>query len=306
MMHYAIAQNIIGSTKEVPLSQADFEQAQRSYDILQLVVAVEEGFDAIARNFLDFELDMITSVLEVSHVGFGAGMKGMAIRRLLNRRMSNLLSATRAYTDTTKHAAKLIFGQDERYKAVDERFNHHYDSCLGYRVLEALRNYSQHCGLPIHEVRYSTKVLREKVGKPMKHTIAPLLDVGILKSDSQFKASVLKELEAKGQHINLKSFTREYVACLAEIHELFRNHVANVSKSENEVIERLASAFIDVKATKDGRAGLYAVELNGSKWVRRVPLFAGLYDYGEFLVHSNLHFVHVGVSFVSSELEEDA
>lgn len=301
MLHYAVTSNIIGSSRQVAISQSDFEEAERSYHLLQLAVAAEERFDTIARNFIDFESSMLESVLETSLVGFGAGMEQMGVRRLLNRRMSNFLSATRAYIDHLRHSAKELFDQDYRSDEVLASFAYHYDQTLGYRVLEALRNYSQHCGLPIHSVRYSTKVLHEKAGAPMKRTISPMLDVGRLKSDGQFKASVLKEIETHGQQINLKSLTREYIACLAEVHELFRGHVALVSKSANESLERLSQLSVD-----GSRVELYAVALNGHLWTRRVPLFSGLWEYGEFLSATNMHFAHAGFSYVSGEPEDDA
>lgn len=306
MLRYALARNILGSTHEVALTQSEFVQAQQSYLHLELTVAGEEKFDAIARDFLDFESDMIKSALEVSLVGFGAGIELMAARRLFNCRLSNLLSAIRAYTDYMRHATKVLFDEDERSRVVLNRFSHHYDTSFGYRVLEALRNYSQHCGFPIHSVKYSTSVLRDKVGAPMKNTIAPLLDINTLKSPGQFKSTVLRELEAKGNSINLKSPIREYVACIADVHDLFRGHVTPVAYAANESLERLIKAFVGTPEDESLRVGLYAVALDGQVWSKKIPLSSGLWEYGEFLSRSNFHFVHAGVSFVSGEPEEDS
>jgi hypothetical protein len=128
-----------------------------------------------------------------------------------------------------------------------------------------------------------------------------MLEVVRLKSDGQFKASVLKEIEAHGPQINLKTLTREYIACLADVHELFRSHVAIVSKSASESLERLSQLFAE-----GSRVELYAVALNGHLWTKRVPLFSGLWEYGEFLSATNMHFAHAGFSYVSGEPEDDA
>lgn len=306
MLRYAIAQNVLGSTLQVPITQSDFEAAEVSYHRLQLVVAAEERFDATARNFLDLESDMLASTLETTFVGFGAGMEQMAIRRLLNRRMSNLLSAARAYIDHMRRAAKELFGGDSRSEDIINHFSHHYDNHLGYRALEALRNYSQHYGFPIHSVRYSVKVLSEKPGTPIMHTVSPILDVAILKSDGQFKASVLKELQSKSQLIDLRPLTRRYISCLAEVHGLFRTHISPVSSAASKQLESLAQTFANQSPACDFLPGVYAVAIDGPSWVKQVPLFAGLWEYGEFLAKTNVHFAQAGFCFVSGESDADA
>jgi hypothetical protein len=41
-----------------------------------------------------------------------------------------------------------------------------YDSCLSYRFLYKLRNYAQHCGMPISEVYLETRRSAEDAGQP--------------------------------------------------------------------------------------------------------------------------------------------
>jgi hypothetical protein len=306
MQRYALLRNVLGSNREVSISQEQFRLAQHSFRRMELTVAAEEKFDAVARNYLDFEADMMASVLETSLAGFGNGMGPMAIRRLLNRRLSNLLSATRAYVDYMRHSAKLVLDQEIHSKAIVDRFSHHYDSSLAFRVFEALRNFTQHSGFPVHTVRYSTKVLHEKLGAPLKKTIAPLLEIEALKSDGQFKAPVLRELETRGSTANLKVLAREYVACLAEVHDIFREHSARTMAVDTQVLDQLANTYIDKNEDQGLRIGLYAAALNGQTWTGKVPLYAGLNEYGGFLANSNSLFIHAGICFVSSEPEEDA
>lgn len=113
-LHYVITRKVAGNAHQFVISKNDFEEAERSYHILQLSVFAEERFDAIARNFFELESDMLATILETSYVGFGAGMEQMAIRRLLNRRMTNVLTATKSYIDHMHHAAKILFNKDKR------------------------------------------------------------------------------------------------------------------------------------------------------------------------------------------------
>lgn len=304
-LHYVITRKVAGNAHQFVISKNDFEEAERSYHILQLSVFAEERFDAIARNFFELESDMLATILETSYVGFGAGMEQMAIRRLLNRRMTNVLTATKSYIDHMHHAAKILFNKDKRTNEVRDRFSYHFDNSFGYRVFEALRNYSQHCGFPIHSVRYSTKVLHHRDGAPMKCTISPMLDVGILKSDGKFKAEVLKEIEAKGNQISLKSLAREYIACLAEVHDLFRGFVGEVSIPANQFLEKMVKSYVEDLTVKERPEGLYAVALKSHLWTNSVPLSTGLWEYGDFLLNTNKRFQLVGEIIVSGDDEEN-
>lgn len=300
-LHYVITCKHIGNAHQFVISKKNFEEAEQSYHTLQLSVFAEEKFDAIARNFLEFESDMLTSVLETSHVGFGEGMEQMAIRRLLNRRMTNVLTATKSYIDHMHHAAKTLFNKDQRYYEVSHRFSYHYDTSFAYRVFEALRNYSQHCGFPIHSVGYSTRVLHHRVGAPMKCTVSPMLDVGILKSDGKFSAKVLKEIEALGNQISLKSLAREYVACLAEVHDLFRGYVGEVSIPADQFLKKMVKLYVEDLSLTERPLGLYAVSLKGHLWANSIPLTTGLWEYGDFLLNTNRRFQLVGKFIVSGD-----
>lgn len=139
----------------------------------------------------------------------------------------------------------------------------------------------------------------------MKCTISPMLDVGILKSDGKFKAEVLKEIEAKGNQISLKSLAREYIACLAEVHDLFRGFVGEVSIPANQFLEKMVKSYVEDLTVKERPEGLYAVALKSHLWTNSVPLSTGLWEYGDFLLNTNKRFQLVGEIIVSGDDEEN-
>jgi hypothetical protein len=68
----------------------------------------------------------------------------------LNRRILNYLSAARALVDQSKHNVSTRCGKDsQRYKKFAEACSTAYDDCFSYRFLDKLRNYVQHCGMPL-------------------------------------------------------------------------------------------------------------------------------------------------------------
>jgi hypothetical protein len=69
---------------------------------------------------------------------------------IATRRLLNLMTATRLYLDSLPHHANEVLVNDPTTLAsVKQAPSVAYDSALGYRVMEALRNVSQHRMLPI-------------------------------------------------------------------------------------------------------------------------------------------------------------
>lgn len=112
-----------------------------------------------------------------------------------------------------------------------------YDSCLGYRVIEALRNYAQHRGLPVHNLQYNSTFHPDSPNDSSEHSITPSLRVSRLKEEKKFKSSVLKELEAIGDLIDLKPLVRQYMESLGRIHceskQTLGSFVAQAARSQN-------------------------------------------------------------------------
>jgi len=305
-MRFALCRLVLDDPREVAISSDQFAEVSDANERMQLVIASEEKFDAIARNFLDFEGDMLDCALETAFVGFGPGMEQMGVRRLLNRKLSNLLSATRSYIDFMRHATKLVLPVEADAASVIGLFSAHYDKSLSYRALEVLRNHAQHAGFPIQSVQYTTTAMREVAGTPLKKTLAPIMDTRELERNKELKKSVVLELTQLGSKVNLKRFVREYVASMANVHDRFRELAAPIFSEDAELIQRLALAFTASTGMTEIPAPLYAASFDGTKCVQRIYLGDGLYKYGEFLAAGNAHFTHTSISFVSGEPEKDA
>ncbi|WP_420614512.1 hypothetical protein [Candidatus Palauibacter sp.] len=79
----------------------------------------------------------------------------------MNRRLLSVLTSLRLYAEYNETRFKRRFGTDSKEVAgLKTVFANAYDSSFSYRFLCGLRNYAQHCGLPIEYVR-TTSRLRE-------------------------------------------------------------------------------------------------------------------------------------------------
>ena len=304
-MRFVLRRLILEDLREVTISQGQFTEAADAHKRMQLIVASEEKFDAIARNYLEFEGDMLNCALETALVGFGQGMEQMGVRRLLNRKLSNLLSATRSYADFMRHSAKLVLRTEADATNVIGLFSENYDQSLAYRILEELRNHAQHAGFPIQSVKYSTTPMRNLPGTPLKNTVAAMLDTEELEQNKRLKKSVVLEISHYGKRVSLKHFVREYVALMASVHERFRELASPIFSKDASFVQGLAQNFSSSTGMAEVPVPLYAASFDGTQCVEQILLNGGLHEYGEFLAAGNANFTHASISFVSGEPEKD-
>ena len=147
-----------GSTAQdfFEISGEQFAHARLAKRNLFRVLSIEDKFDLVLANYTDFERELLDLALyQMVHFGVSWSSGHSDIYKV-NRRLANLLSAARLYTDQIKHdAAALDSSETSLAQLLSKKFSDQYDARLGYRVMEALRNYAQHRSLPVHQSELS-------------------------------------------------------------------------------------------------------------------------------------------------------
>lgn len=116
---------------------AEFQKDQQLHAIVNL------NFDDI---FLTMEKCMSDHVRRLEN----GGMNLDIIMLKINRCILNYLSSFRTYLDHTEALLKRKYGKDaDQVKKFNSACSNEYDSHFSYRFLYKLRNYSQHCGMPV-------------------------------------------------------------------------------------------------------------------------------------------------------------
>jgi hypothetical protein len=152
-------------------------------------------------------------------------------RKFIARKLFNLLASARLYLDSLPKHAKRIFPDDAiSLKCIKDAPSAQYDLRLSYRVMEALRNYSQHAALPIHGVTTHASWNREIEPLTLGFAVWPLIDHEQLAQDGNFKKSILDEI-SNLEKIELKPMVREYIEGISAIHNIFRNTTHPQSKA---------------------------------------------------------------------------
>lgn len=73
----------------------------------------------------------------------------------LNRHLLNFLSSIRTYIDHAETNFKKKYGKESfEFLELKKFLSSFYDKSFAYRFLYKLRNYAQHCGLPIEAIHY--------------------------------------------------------------------------------------------------------------------------------------------------------
>ena len=158
-------------------------------------------------------------------------------RGLVNRRLLNLLSSTKAYIDQVQHDVGQLSGA-EAQAFLKGLFSREYDTYLAYRTMESLRNYVQHRSLPVDSIGHSGKWIEPLTPRARRrHTVRVNLNTEALVGDDAFKTGVLRELKALGKRfVPLTPMVRRYIDSFGRVHGELRKHVAPIASEAERVI----------------------------------------------------------------------
>ena len=124
----------------------DFENNKRLFEIA--IQNKEEFVDTLNRDIRE----MINSSLSIT----GDKKKYYKNHLNFNRLFLNFLSSVKTYIDHNETNIKRKYGSDSK-EALEFRkiTSYYFDNFFSYRFFSKLRNYAQHCGLPLQEFSIS-------------------------------------------------------------------------------------------------------------------------------------------------------
>ena len=153
-MRHGITRLLLGEYQFLEVSEDRFAQLVDARRNVLESLYIEEKFTYLIDNYWDLEIEALANTARNATLPFRRSSEVIADIHLFNRRIINLLTTSRLYIDHTPHHLTAIFGdnspEEQQFKS---RRSTHYDNSLSYRLLEALRNYVQHRGLPLSGLR---------------------------------------------------------------------------------------------------------------------------------------------------------
>jgi len=281
----------------IVLSAIEFQGIQVAKRNLLEALFIEEKMDTVVENYLELENEILNSSARHMVQRDFSYLSAQAQRNLLSRRIINLLSSCRGYLDQACHHINNIYGENFDVRAKFEQSIHEqYESRLGYRVMEALRNYVQHRGSPLYAVSRGSR-WTDSNPKKLRFYTKVIMRVRDLAEDSKFKPSVLEELTRLGNELALQPFIREYIAGLSISHETLRtsldSDLTNLANVIVGAIERFRKAFPEQAATG---GNVFAMGAGEEVW-----LSADFIDVRRRLREKNQSLSNLPLRFVTNE-----
>ncbi len=291
------------------ISRAQFRSAKKAWSTIVNVLRVESNADYLLSSYEELEQECLRLALksatrrEYDWLGF------VNDTHVIDRRIFNLLASARAYIDKSRSIVKKV-GGEVLLEELDNLRNHQHQTYFSYRLLEMLRNHSQHAGTATDSVaRYSGM---EEV--PTASTAyaevrfvfvtRPKLNADAIAENKRISLSMRREIAsevAPDGTLDLLPHIRQYVACLGTIHEGLRTYCLDEFEKAWSEIKALIDAY--KKEHGDDTLGLYALALgDGVIASDRIPLFSGPSDRVRYLSGRNVHMSKIHKWIVSSEL----
>lgn len=302
-MPFVLTQMTIGSAEEIEVSSEDYLQIRCACDNILQVIYLEEKFDILLGNYVELETDLLAAAArDMVYQDYDALTKRMERNFTINRRFLNMLAACRAYVDQGAHDLKDI--KDSSRSAFHEVFskytNEWYDRSLGYRVMDALRGYTQHRGYPIRTTYDRSQVDLPKC-KSIAFSVLPKIDLEHLRADKKVKQKALAGIKPTDKHIEAMPLARKYVEALCSIHMQIRGDLSSViGRSESiimESIERFTTKF-----GESSQVALAVIEVKEGLIIGEPTyLLQANIDYRKLLTKKNNHLNGIAGRFVSGK-----
>jgi hypothetical protein len=243
-MKFVVSGSTLGGGPQVELDGRRFNEIKTAKATCVFALDIEEKFALLLDNFYEFEVELL-KLAEAKVIWPDRDLaESMRERLSLDRRLVNLLTACRLYLDQTDHGISGLFGDSSTELIRIKKFkNDLYDRNYGYRVMEALRNYVQHAGLPVHAIKYNWKRISDPEGDCFEHRIIPEMIIQSLEEDSNFNKTVLSELQSQGERADLRRPAREYISCLITLHDEIRGITDALIREKRKLYESAVAEF---------------------------------------------------------------
>jgi len=303
-MQYGITKHFVGYKNFLEISKDEFNEAKAASRNLLEVLSIEEKFNLVLENYVEYEREMLG--LSLSHLVFFSFDWSSLQNDIqsINRRLINLLTTCRLYMDHIPHNMNSIYGSGSGLtETIERRKSQEYDSSLSYRVMEALRNYVQHRGLPISSLQYHMN-RQDTPSGTVKHMVTPSLSVRTLKEEKGFKASVVKELEQLGNDVDIKPMVRDYLDSIGRLHLFVRNLFASDAAKWEGTISQIQNRFRT--AFGDDLSGLAIVRKEPGNRSERIQIFDDVIERRQWFAEKNRMLARYSTNIITNEVKGGA
>ena len=267
-MKYILRKVVLGKVPEIKITAEEYEDLKIAKNILLNALAIEEKYEIVIRSYIDFERQILDTIT-IHMVRNPLDYKDFFEERLgLNIRLLNMLTACRLYVDhLPQNVRECIPNVCNSEEIVKGFFSKEHDGNKEYRFMEALRNYTQHRGIPVHWSQGSSRWTSLEGDGLMEYSIELASLRSYLENDGKFKKEILEEIDEK---VDLKEATRSYIESLSNVHESVRIAIAESAASARKLIEGALCRYASVNS--GNVLGLSACKKTNCGLIDTIPL----------------------------------
>lgn len=298
IMKYILRKAVINPVPEVEITAQEFSVFKAARRVLVNAFAIEEKYEIAISNFLDLEKQLLVVAATNAVRDTNTYAEFFETRSLLNIRLVNLLTSTRLYLDQLpQHIDDCDLADPEAILLVKARCSEEYDKHFEFRFMEALRNYVQHRGIPVHFVRQNAHWTSIEEDRLMEFSVHIASQRSLLEEDEKFKKTVLKEIAGD---VDLIAASRRYLESISAINEYVRNLLQEPIASARSAIELAHHSYSQV--CSESLVGLCALEMENSQVTSSIPLLLEWDDVRTQLRNRNRQLIDLSKRYVTSRV----
>ena len=154
----------------------------------------------------------------------------------VNRLIINYLSSCRTFLDHTEFKLKRVYGEkSQRFIVFKTATALEYDNNFSYRFLYKLRNYTQHCGMPLGGIKFSSKEEPEFSGN-ITNTLSIYFDRNRLLEFDKWGSPVEEELRKLPTECDIIPYIQEFKKSLDRLNlVLIKDNIAKLIESAEKI-----------------------------------------------------------------------
>jgi hypothetical protein len=203
-------------SNDIPLTNEEFNEIAQARRILNELTSFEEKYYCVCENY--FDLEIAAHELALNHLLYTKidAVEFYEAKVKFNRKLHALLSSVRLYLDSIDTHVKNIRKKEIHDDAIKKIKGQKYDTSVEYRILEEIRNHSQHKDQPIHSITFNSKY--DEITDTISYESAFQFRYEHIADDRKFGARAREELKRLSNGFDLRSGTKKYFSAIAEIH----------------------------------------------------------------------------------------
>lgn len=222
---------------------SEYDALVKAKLILSESLYIEEKFDLLIENYLEYEQFTLKSASEIMLFPNQKNAWFHSKKNTFNRLLINFLATSRLFLDHVPHHFKNMFEEKDIFVAKIIPFiSEQYDNFFGYRLFEEMRNYMQHRSYPINQISIHSKAHELDNEREFSTTFSAFIDPERL-DEKKFKKSILNELKGFGKRIDIKGYMRDYVTCLGKINNKVREEIKDVKENSDTLYNKTIESF---------------------------------------------------------------